>query len=65
MQLEGPTQAMQLSCSPRRKALIPSKAVMWAGTSGGTPGAWDKARAFSSHDPASSWAPSNMATKAS
>ena len=29
---------MQLSFSPRRRALIPSKAVMWARTSAGTPG---------------------------
>ena len=46
MQLDGPTQAMQLSGSPRRRALIPSRAVMWAGTSAGTPGVRDSASAF-------------------
>ena len=38
MQLDGPTQPMQLSCSPRRRALMPSKAVMSARTDVGTPG---------------------------
>ena len=61
MQLDGPTQPMQLSCSPRRRALMPSKAIMFARTAGGTPGVRDSSSAFSSQDAASSWSPSYRA----
>ena len=54
MQLDGPTQAMQLSCSPRRRAAMPSKAVMLARTCGGTPGTRASSLARSSRAAASS-----------
>src|SRR5271166_5497157 len=64
MQLDGPTQAMQLSCSPRRRALMPNKAVVLARTDVGTPCVLESAIAFLSQTAVSSWSPSYKPTNA-